>query len=183
MNWRDKIVTDWPNDLQKAHRCRTALQDLERALLDLAGLGHPLHVEEGYLPPPPPGWPRAMFHLTEPARSIHCQGDLDELGDGWYPTMEEARNAKGLQKQYERGGIFNRALPTMLTQTPQQIAAALEETMRLRDQQKKFVDDMRAKHRTGVVEGRIILSDEALHNGPEPGPDIPEPVERIGGRR
>ena len=48
MNWREKIITDWPNDLQKAHRCRQALQDLDRLLLELAGLGHPLHVEEGY---------------------------------------------------------------------------------------------------------------------------------------
>lgn len=181
MNWREKIIIDWPNDLQKAHRCRTALQDLERCLLELAGLGHPLHIEEGYRSPPPPGWPKAMFHLTEPAKVIHCQGDLDELGDGWYPTMEQARHEAGLTKQYQRGGIFNRALPQMLTQTPQEIKRAQDEAIALREQQRKFVDDMRTKNREGF-HGQVVLTDAALRQD-DPGPDIPVRDEVIGGRR
>lgn len=181
MNWREKIVTDWPNDLQKAHRCRTALQDLDRVLLELAGLGHPLHVEEGYQSPPSQGWPRAMFHLTEPAKAIWCQGELDELGDGWYPTMEEARHAHGMKKQFERGGIFSRDLPQMLSQTPQEIKRHQDEAIAQREQQRKFVEDMRTKNRAGF-HGQIVMSDAALHNAPDPGPDIPDRDERIVGR-
>lgn len=181
MNWREKIITDWPNDLQKAHRCRTALQDLDRVLLELAGLGHPLHVEEGYQSPPVPGWPRAMFHLTQPAKAIWCQGELDELGDGWYPTMEEARQQHGLNKQYERGGIFNRALPQMLTQTPQEIKRRQDEAMAQREQQKRFVEDMRTKNRASF-NGRIVLSEDGLHQN-DPGPDIPVKDEIVSGKR
>lgn len=180
MNWRERIITDWPNDLQKAHRCRAALMDLDRVLLELSGLGHPLHVEEGYQPPPPAGWPRAMFHLTAPPKAIWCQGELDELGDGWYPTMEQARQAHGLNKQYERGGIFNRALPQMLTQTPQEIKRHQDEQIAQREAQRKFVEDMRTKNRASF-NGRIVLSEEALRQ--EPGPDLPEREERIAGRK
>lgn len=180
MNWREKIITAWPNDLQKSHRCRQALFDLDRVLLELSGLGHPLHVEEGYQPPPAPGWPKAMFHLTEPPKAIWCQGDLEELGDGWFPTMEEARMDHGLKKQYERGGIFSRALPQMLSQTPQEIKRHQDEAIAQREQQRKFVEDMRSKNRAGF-QGRVVLSEEALHN--DPGPDIPERDERVGGRR
>ena len=41
MNWREKIVCDWPNDLQKAYKCKAALADLDRVLMELAGMGHP----------------------------------------------------------------------------------------------------------------------------------------------
>lgn len=174
MNWRDRIVVDWPNDLQKAHRCRQALLDLERSLLELSGLGHPLHVEEGYRPPPPPGWPKAMFHLLAGSRVAYCQADLDELGPDWYPTMDEARHAAGLIKQYQRGGIFNRTLPTNLSQTPQEIKKNLEETVRMREQQAKFVNDMRSRNRAGF-HGQIVMSEEALHNEP----DIPEKDEVV----
>src|SRR5262245_20889367 len=121
MNWREKIITDYPDDLQKAYRAQSLLSDLDRVLRDFAGMGHPLHVEEGYQPPPPPGWPRAVFHLYQGARAVNCQADLDELGDDWYPTMEQARYAAGYAKQMQRGGIFDRAMPTTLSQTPQQI--------------------------------------------------------------
>ena len=147
MNWREKIVVDFPDDLQRAHKARSALADLDRVLLELAGLGHPLHVEEGYVAPPPRGWPRAAFHLYQGARVVNCQADLEELGSDWYPTMEEARQAAGLAKQYQRGGIFDRALPSMLTQTPQQVQQTIAEEAARREAQKQFVNDMRLANR------------------------------------
>lgn len=149
MNWREKIICDWPNDLQKAYRARMALAELDRLLGELASLGHPLHVEEGYVPPPPPGWPRAMFHLYAPPRVVNCQADLDELGDDWYPTMEEARHAAGVTKQMQRGGIFDKALPSTLSQTPQQVQQNLEEESARRERQREFVNGARAAHREG----------------------------------
>lgn len=147
MNWREKIVCDWPNDLQKAHRCKEALASLDRVLSELAGMGHPLHVEEGYVPPPPPGWPRAMFHIMAGSRVVNCQADLEELGEDWYPTMEAARHAAGLTKQYQRGGIFDKALPSLLGQTPEQVRQSLVEDLERKEATKRLVDEVRASNR------------------------------------
>lgn len=176
MNWREKIIAAWPDNLQKAHRARVALTDLDRILGELAAMGHPLHVEEGYVPPPPPGWPKAVFHVHAGARIVRDQFELDELGEDWHPTMEEARQAEGMRKQFERGGVFNpRSMPTLLTQTPQEIMRRETEAVRMREQQKKFVDDMRMQHRSGFAE-QVILID---HAGEEHEPDIAESFERL----
>jgi hypothetical protein len=95
--------------------------------------------------------------------------------------MEEARQAKGLQKQWERGGIFNRSLPSQLTQTPQQIQANMQAEIERREQQRRFVEDMRSKNREGF-HGRVLLNEEALHQA-DTEPDIPERFEKISGRR
>lgn len=177
MNWREKIICDWPDNLQKAHRCKAALADLDRILGELAGLGHPLHVEEGYTPPPPPGWPRAMFHLRAGSRIVRDQQELEELGEDWYPTMEEARHAAGLAKQYQRGGIFNpRSLPQMLTQTPQELLRNQEEAVRLREQQRRNVNDLRLAHRAGFAEQQILI-DHGKDQEHEP--DITGAIERL----
>jgi hypothetical protein len=86
---------------------------IEEALSQLASLGHPLHLEEGYCPPPRPEWPQVWFHIYQGARDFHCQEDVDEAGPDWYPTMEEARHAAGVTKQNQRGGIFTKALPAV----------------------------------------------------------------------
>lgn len=151
MNWRQRIVTDWPNDPQRAHKCQTALKVIEEGLATLASLGHPLHVEEGYTPPPPPDWPRAMFHLYQGGKVFACQADVDEAGPDWYSTMEEARHAAGVTKQNQRGGIFTRSLPTMLIRTSEEriIEAALQTEA---DQvaalaKREFIAEQRAMHR------------------------------------
>lgn len=183
MNWREKITTDWPNDLQKAHKCRQALIDLDRALGELAGLGHPLHIEEGYQAPPAPGWPKAMFHISQPPKAIWCQGELDELGDGWFPTMEEARTAHGLVKQYERGGIFSRALPSMLHQTPQEVYRLEQEAYAEREARRKQVEELRLKNGP-VFHGTIAMTPEALHQngGGQDASEDREAAEVHGGR-
>ena len=113
MNWRQRIIKDFPHELQKAHKAQTALRQIEENLTILASLGHPLHVEEGYVAPPPPEWPQVWFHIYQGAKDFHCQEDVDEAGPDWYPTMEEARHAAGLIKQNQRGGIFTRTLPAV----------------------------------------------------------------------
>ena len=91
----------------------SALRAVEEALAQLASMGHPLHVEEGYCPPPPPEWPQVWFHIFQGAKDFHCQEDVDEAGPDWYPTMEEARHAAGVTKQNQRGGIFTKTLPAV----------------------------------------------------------------------
>jgi hypothetical protein len=95
------------------------------------------------------------------ARSVNCQADLDELGPDWYPTMEEARQAAGLTKQYQRGGIFEKALPSLMTQTPEQVKKHQEEEYAKRAAIKKFADDVRMKNRASFQD-RIVLSEKAL---------------------
>lgn len=151
MNWRQRIIADWPNDPQRAHKCQTALKVIEESLVTLASLGHPLHIEEGYNAPPPPEWPRAMFHLYQGGKVFACQADVDEAGPDWYSTMEEARHAAGVTKQNQRGGIFTKSLPTMLLWSPEEKAlemAAQTEADRVAALAKKeFIAEQRAKHR------------------------------------
>jgi hypothetical protein len=148
MNWRQKIITDWPNDPQRSHKAKEALKQIEESLLILASLGHPLHVEEGYTPPPPPEWPKAVFHMLQGTRVVACQADLDELGDDWYGTMEEARHAAGVIKQNQRGGIFSRALPSILRRGRDDEEAEQEVARLAREAQKRFIQEQRAIHRS-----------------------------------
>src|SRR5215471_2029594 len=149
-NWRQRVVADWPYDLQERHKALDALKSLEDALEVLQGLGHPLHVEEGYRPPPPPEWPQVWFHLYQGGRSFSCQADLDEAGPDWYPTMEDARHAAGVTKQNQRGGIFTRSLPSVPIQdTLEAIAGrvANEEAERAAAIAKRqFVEEARAEY-------------------------------------
>jgi hypothetical protein len=151
VNWRQRIVTDWPNDPQRAHKAKAALAQIEDGLLQLASLGHPLHVEEGYTPPPAPEFPKVMFHLYQGSKVFACQADVEEAGDDWYSTMEDARHAAGVTKQNQRGGIFTRSLPAMLWRTSEEKAndkALEEEGERLALAVKRqFIADQRALHR------------------------------------
>jgi len=147
MNWRQRIVVDWPNEPQKAHRAREALRAIEEGLAVLAGLGHPLHVEEGYTPPPLPEFPKVVFHIHQGSRAVNCQADLEELGDDWYPTMDEAKHAAGVTKQNQRGGIFARALPSLFRRTPEEESAAEEMTRVANEAHRRFVSEQRAIHR------------------------------------
>jgi hypothetical protein len=152
MNWRQRILADWPHDLQRAHKAQAALRQIEEGLLQLASLGHPLHVEEGYNPPPPPEWPKAMFHLFQGGKVFACQADVEEAGPDWYFSMEEARHAAGVTKQNQRGGIFSKSLPTMLMRTPEEIVAeraAEEEAERvIAAAKREAIAEQRAIHRT-----------------------------------
>ena len=151
VNWRQRIITDWPNDPQRQHKCRDALKQIEEGLLQLASLGHPLHVEEGYTPPPKPEWPKAMFHIYQGAKVFACEADVEEAGEDWYPTMDEARYAAGVTKQNQRGGIFSKALPALFHWTSDE--RANEKALRDKANEvalaakRQFIADMRAQHR------------------------------------
>jgi hypothetical protein len=147
MNWRQRIIVDWPNEPQKSFKARQALQQIEDGLATLAGMGHPLHVEEGYTPPPLPEYPKVVFHILQGQRVVNCQADFEELGDDWYPTMEEARHAAGVTKQNQRGGIFARALPSIFRRTPEDETAVDEMTRVANEAHRRFVADTRAANR------------------------------------
>lgn len=113
VDWRKRIEAAYPYAPQRAYICKAALLELDKAIAALAAHGFPLHVVEG-----PPAvalqeWPKMVFHIRCGERTVQSQYELDELGDDWYPSMDEARHAAGMTKQFQRGGIFDKALPAM----------------------------------------------------------------------
>jgi hypothetical protein len=92
-----------------------------------------------------------MFHLYQGGKVFGCQADIDEAGEDWYETMDAARHAAGVTKQNQRGGIFTKSLPTMLSRTPEEIVAeraAEEEAERqLAAAKRQHITEQRALHR------------------------------------
>lgn len=139
MDWRKRASTEYPNDLQKQHRIKVALAQLDEGVGTLMGLGIPVHVAEGPPPLPVPDWPKKVFHIRQGERLVACQAELDELGEHWYSTLEEARHAAGMTRQMQRGGIFTKDLPAPLGLIPQapvqpKDASAPTEGQRLRSE-------------------------------------------------
>jgi hypothetical protein len=97
---------------------QVALSQVDEGLAGLARLGHQMHLEEG---PPPPleEWPRVFFHLNFPqGRLVRSRWELADLGEGWYPTLEQAQHQDGVAVQMAgRGGVGNRNLPVVIKQS------------------------------------------------------------------
>jgi hypothetical protein len=134
VNWRQKIQVAYPDKPQNSVRCQMALRELDSALQSLASLGFPLHIVEGPLPVELPEWPKVVFHWKQGSREVFCQGDLDDLGADWHPTLEAAQYAAGMRKQMERGGIFSENLPatTDLVQYDEDKVVAMSAGRRIR---------------------------------------------------
>ena len=118
-----------------------------------------------------------MFHVTSGTRVVRDQRELEELGEDWHPTMDEARHAEGLRMQMKRGGIFHpRQMPTLLTQTPDQILKNQAELIKMREQQRQFVNDTRMQQRSGFAERAFTVD---YSKEPQHEPDIAEAIERL----
>lgn len=166
MNWRESILSDYPLDLQRQHRAKVALKALEDAVSELASLGHPLHVEPGFVPLPAPEWPRNVFHVKAGLRVVACQAELDELGPDWYPTLEEAKYQAGLTKQMQRGGIFDKALPSLERLTDDQRLQAQKRAEELIKFEKDRVHALAVEARTrnrGRSNGRATVDMPGTH--------------------
>jgi hypothetical protein len=112
MDWKSKILAQEQRSPQKLMLVTMAISQMEDAISRLAGMGHYLHVEEGLVRTEL--WPKTVFNRFGYSRLARCQADLDEFGPDWYESMEAARKAYGMDKQYERGGIFKRNLPDVV---------------------------------------------------------------------
>lgn len=118
MNWQtfsDHLAAQHGTDYQAIYKITHALRAIHESLDLLAGLGHPFHLEDG----PPPSqqeWPKVMFHEScHQGQLVHSQQDIDDLGDGWRPSLAEARYAHGLRQQFKgRGGVKLRDVPALL---------------------------------------------------------------------
>lgn len=128
MDWKAQAIASFQDNLQKLHRVKLAIAGLEESLAVLAALGFPLHIEEGPPPVEPVEYPKVVFHLRQGTRTVNCEADLKELGDDWYNTLEEAKHAAGVTKQFQRGGVFTKNLPATLPDLPLSNPLQLMET-------------------------------------------------------
>lgn len=87
-----------------------ALGQVRSGLEQLGGMGHHFHLVEGahahYME-----WPRLVFHIEKAPLGFFClcEQDFYTLGGhdgGWFNTLDEAKHAQGMDKQFTRGGVF-----------------------------------------------------------------------------
>lgn len=117
MDWRHlhcQLVASHSHSPQEAKRIELAVQATEQALGELARLGHLYHLVPGPAPEPA-RWPMQVYHSDGRVREVFHPNDLLELGEGWYPTLEEARYRAGMSTQFMgRGGVKLRNLPALV---------------------------------------------------------------------
>lgn len=114
LGWRTRIEAEFATNTQKSYRAAAAIRSLDEAISVLTSLGFPLHVEEGPEVKEYAEWPKYLFHLRLGAKVCLCEADWKEWGPDWFASMEEARQAAGRAKQWQRGGIFTRNLPALV---------------------------------------------------------------------
>lgn len=111
LDWRQRLLAEWPHDAQRHYKAQAAVKELDLALQVLASMGFPLHIEEGPQPKEPEPFPKMVFHIRAGAKQVNCQADWDELGPDWHVSMDAAKLAAGYAKQWQRGGVFSKSLP------------------------------------------------------------------------
>jgi hypothetical protein len=104
-NLRNALANHHIEHPQRAKLAEMALDEVQSGIAKLASLGHNYHLIEG-TPDAPLEWPKMVYNLTQEPRVVHHQSDLDDLGPGWYDTIEAARQHDALGTQYlGRGGV------------------------------------------------------------------------------
>jgi len=103
------------HDLQAVTTLTAAVAEVDHGLALLARLGHVYHLEAG-----PPyeldEWPRLLFHVTAApnGRIVGSWWEARELGEGWWPTLQEAQNKEAIKAQFRgRGGVGDKSLPML----------------------------------------------------------------------
>lgn len=116
MNWtllRNQLVNlpQHHERPQSAAMIDHALAQVQSGLEQLARLGHPFHLEIG-IDASQGSWPRTVYHLQKAPRGFLClcEQDLEDVlggeAAGWFSTLEEAKHAGGMERQFTRGGVF-----------------------------------------------------------------------------
>lgn len=101
---------------QEMVRMTRALDLVEEGLRDLTAAGHHYHLAEGD-GPPVAEWPKILFHLHSApnGRVIWTEREEQELGDGWFESLEAAQHSDGKHHSMRgRGGATRGGLPMRL---------------------------------------------------------------------
>jgi hypothetical protein len=123
MNLNDllsRLQANHHHDSQSYVKVTAAIREVEHGLHMLAIMGHVYHLEPG----PPydlPEWPRILFHVfaAPNGRVIQNRWEAEELGPGWWPTLQEAQHKEGIRAQFRgRGGVGDRSLPMLMDGPP-----------------------------------------------------------------
>jgi len=112
---REELLALHAGQPQECRVIEMALREAEASLAALARLGHFYHLEAGPWPEKE-AWPKTYFHTVAApqGRLVRSPWELAELGDGWFPTLEEAERHEGMKRQFEgRGGVRQRNLPVL----------------------------------------------------------------------
>jgi hypothetical protein len=123
MDWymfRQRLLADHAGNPQNSHTLSLALDEIEQGLRVLARFGHVFHLATGTAPAIE-AFPRKIFHVSIAplGRVVWSQSEIDELGDEWYDSVQEAQHSSGLRAQLAgRGGIGTRALPAVIPDAP-----------------------------------------------------------------
>lgn len=104
---------------QNLSRIEYEFARLGEALAALAVLGHQYHLVDG---PDGPAereeiWPRIYFHVSAApnGRVVASKWELDELGPGWFPTLEAAQHTDGMETQFAgKGGVGRKTVPAVV---------------------------------------------------------------------
>lgn len=107
---------DHHHDMQSQEKVRLAFSALDDAITTLSHLGHQYHLAPGTADAVPE-WPRVMFHVEAApnGRVVQSLYEAQELGDGWWDTLQAAQHAEGVRAQFAgRGGIGDRSVPMLV---------------------------------------------------------------------
>jgi hypothetical protein len=107
-----------PGEAQNLARIAHGIGMIKEGLQMLAQMGHHYHLTaEG--PLHVPDWPKMMFHVDSApnGRLVNSEFELDDLGPGWFSTLEAAQFWDGLDTQFAgRGGVARKGLPQVLNE-------------------------------------------------------------------
>lgn len=117
MDWKalsDSLAAQHPNEPQKLRLVELAVSQAREAIEHLTRMGHPFHLAPGPQPADLWSWPRVYWQADGRSRPVYHPHDLVDLGPSWFPTLEEAQQARGRALQFAgRGGIRDRNLPVV----------------------------------------------------------------------
>lgn len=108
---------DHHHDMQAQEKVRLAFGALDDALTTLSALGHLYHLAVGPAVLPPE-WPRVLFHVDAApnGRVVGSLHEAEELGPGWFDTLQAAQHWDGVRTQFAgRGGVGDRSVPMLVS--------------------------------------------------------------------
>jgi len=117
MDWkglRRQLESQHPGNPQVLARIDHALKAAEEALTGLALVGHRFWLTTTEQAPFP-DWPRMLFHLNAApnGRLVLSEFEAEELGPGWFDSLEKSQHWDGVETQFAgRGGVPRSGLPS-----------------------------------------------------------------------
>lgn len=119
MNWSSFLThlqAKHPGEPQALAKIAHAVGMAKEGLQILTAMGHGFYLTAG-AGFEAPNWPRPMFHVDAApnGRLVNSEFELEELGSGWFDTLEKAQFWDGLDTQFSgRGGVARKGLPQVL---------------------------------------------------------------------